>query len=365
MSAKPIYSIAHSDLSSIPDTLLEPLLKRSGTSCSTASFFEKRLPSLKAELSSLLDSRVSLTISQKQIFVLKAAKSIFGFLNTLDSDTEHRVEIDQLRSNFVEMFAKSSQEKLVSTCEFFEPWIEEIISCRKLFELHLPPASFQPGHSKGILYKIKKETATVGYLFGTAHHLITPELQKTAHLSSHIYHKLCKCILMGTETKIGCQRPEGKSVEKKLFQVAIAQGIVNFGIDSPDRDLIDDLNSISGDEDISEQEYLKVLSQVHSLVEAYQAGDTKRLETLLNLMHAEQADEPDEERIEQVRNSTIANNIHAFLEASARAANKLGETRIPRSFFAIGTFHLLFNTSTFESVPAKLSKLGWDLLPID
>ncbi len=362
MAAAATYCITPKDLSTLLNTELELLQQElqkpnaeSVEGCRlTASFFERLLPTLNVEFSSLPESMKN---NQKQIFALKAVKAMFCSLNTFDSDCK-----DQLRRNIVEMFAKSSLESLVSTPEFFEPWIEEMIACRKLFEQHLPPASFESGSSKGILYKIKKEGMTFGYLLGTAHHLLASEQQEAAKLSAHIYNKLCKCILIGTETKLVPKKLKRESVEKKLFEVAKTQGIVNFGIDAPERDRLEAIYSSSEDEDCTEEEYQKALAQTNTAIGLYQAGDAMALEALIKQTHAEESCTPEEEQIEQLRNCAIANNIHALLEASARAANKLGEARIPRSFFAIGTYHLLLNTSTYESVPAKLTKLGWDLL---
>lgn len=299
------------------------------------------------ELNSLFAIEVpfrSLSESEKQLIVLNTLKKLFSAL----VPGQQMCEIKKFIERMIPVFESCSLENVLSHTDLLPEWIQEIVDSQKLFKKCLNAPSYENGNSKGVLYKIKKDGKTRGYLFGTMHQLISPELKKASKISSCVYQKLCKCAIIGTEIKISsCALG---SVEENLINVAKTQGIVNFGIDAEERyELKNEIKSLEK-LNKTEQNEEDMKQQLCEIAKAYELGNEERLKTLLvNIDSSSKIKE-----IEKTRNGLMAQNIHAFLKACESNGKK---TILSKCFFAMGIIHLVEDNNVAEI----LSKRGWEL----
>jgi hypothetical protein len=326
------------------------------TTCFQVIFAKNIIPTMQKEVASLPDSSLpfsSLSETKKQILLLKMIKSMFLTLFPGGQIKEVKEFIGQM----IGIFEACSLEELMSSTEFLTEWMDEIVTCQNLFKKFLSMPTFDEGNSKGILYKIKKKGITCGYLFGTLHYLITPELLKASKCSSLIYKKLSNCSIIGTEAKVTSNENSLGSVEENFIEFAKTQGIVNFGIDSKER--VKTLINLESDETSQKEKNTHEIQEMRQFLEesakAYQSGDIQRLKFL-----GEKTFKKQDIELENIRNSCMAKNINAFLEACENAGKKHNE-KCPKSFFAIGINHLIINNNIIESIPQKLANMSWEV----
>jgi len=305
------------------------------------------VPALEAQTSMLVFSHLpeeQLSIHEKQLLALKCVKVFLqAFALTTGFPGCHHQEEQSGISHFLNIISISPLENILTSSDLLPPWMDEILSCQKIVKPFLTEISFNPQGSKGLTYKIKKEGKTRGYLFGTMHYLVTPEMRKAGDLAGIIFKRLTKCAVIGTEVVVR-RKTRHDSVESRLMEVANLRGIANFGIDTAERKELE--NKKIEDSKFSDSE---IIEYVARLVQSYIGGDVTQLKQLI-------CNTPRDLSIEQKRDAQMANNIDLFL----KTADVLGETRKEtpfRSFFAIGAAHLLRE----ESIPSLLAEKGWTL----
>jgi hypothetical protein len=208
------------------------------------------------------------------------------------------------------------------------------------------------GESEGILYKIQQDQTTCGYLFGTIHLLHSPELEKAGLLSPRVIEKLATCRLLGTEIKFEPGQDKQKSVEESVCRFAHQQGLIHIGIDTSERDRWDQIKQapILGTRS-------QILEFFNEFSKAYQKGSIHTCSSLINMQPKLLPYSKERAQLEEIRNEAMSRHIHTLLKASTQSNHP-----IPKSFFAIGTAHLLFNGCGIESVVSKLEKKGWELV---
>lgn len=309
------------------------------------------VPQLIQETSSLNSSHLpfqGLTGRERQPLVLKMLKVfILTFTSTaLLPGHQNDKELSGAMAHFARIISESPLEELITSPELLPDWIDEIFTCQKLVKPFLSSISFEQEGSKGVTYKIRKEGKTLGYLFGTFHYLVTPEMREAAQLSGIVFKRLLKCAVFGTEVAL---RTDGKhtlgSVDENLMNVAKQRGIANFGIDTPERELA--INAIKKEETLTIEEIEHSLAQT---LEAYRFGNVEQLKVVshCNL----------DSEIEKKRDACMAENIDIFLKVAQVVGQRRNEA-LHKSFFAIGTAHLLREGP--GSIVSILSEKGWTL----
>lgn len=307
------------------------------------------VPQLEAETSSLPFFHLpaeQLSVQEKQLLGLKTLKVFLQGITSaaifLGRDSS---EMCSAIRHFLNVISISPVEDIVTSPQCLPYWMDEILSCQKIVKPFLAEASFNPEGSKGLTYKIKKEGKTCGYLFGTMHYLVTPEMRKAGNLSGIIFKRLVKCAVMGTEIAIRGET-QGDSVEDKLMEVAKARGIANFGIDAEERKEVG--NAKIDDSNVSDAE---IEGHITQLVQSYIAGNVEQLK---QLSHNPRLDPV----IEKQRDAQMANNIDLFLKTAFVLGGTRGEAPF-RSFFPLGVAHLLREGP--GSISSILAERGWTL----
>lgn len=315
------------------------------------ALLENIVPQLMKETSSLDCAHLpnqELSEKTKQLLVLKMLKV---FIQTVVSAAnlpghQNDAQISSAVTHFANVISISPLEALMTSPELLPEWVDEILSCQKIIKPFLPPILFQQEGSKGLTYKIKKEGKTCGYLFGTMHYLVIPELQKAAELSQATCKRLLKCAVLGTE--IAIRNDDGTdSVERKLMEVAKKYAIANFGIDTPEREAIIDTMGKTDEPEISDVETRQCLVQ---MAESYRYGNIEQMKMLApKLLNPE---------IELKRDTRMTENVDTFLKVAAILGKKRGEAP-NRPFFGVGLDHLLREGP--GSMLSMLSEKGWTL----
>ena len=266
-------------------------------------------------------------------------------------ETIHMMKRKFLPEKFEKLLKKSAYRR------YLPYLLEDFLAVHQLFNRGDQLKQVPLGHSKGFLYKIQHHDKTFGYLFGTMHELSTPELERAGQLSAAVYKKLRHCVLLGTEESCaplcGCYPvcDEDKSVEKNLYLVARERGILNIGIDSLYRDNWDETK-----EALQRKTPTEITDYYDEFARAYQQGDTDAAHLLFQKLEEFFPYSPERIEFEEMRNTAMAQYIDRLLQASFqmdKAPSKL--------FFAVGSFHVLYNCPRLESVVSKLENLGWKL----
>lgn len=325
------------------------------------------VPELIKQTSTLPPSQLSAPSLDAKDAQLLALKTIRVFLSTMISiATQPELANDEEVRSFIEHMIKvisdSSLEELISSPELLPKWIEEIFVCQKLFKPFLPPLIFGDEGSRGITFKIRKDNKTHGYLFGTFHYLITKELHEAAKLSGRVFNRLLKCAIIGTEIKIPDTKSSFGSVEENLMLVARMQGIVNFGIDSPIRNLYATMKEEKEKNEKSTEEIEEIKRYLAQTAKAYHNGDIEQFKALDETKKALVGDDKDDTEIETARDACMALNIDTILNIVEVVGKEIFKT-LPKSFFAIGTEHLLREGP--ESIRSILFEKRWTLELVD
>lgn len=289
-----------------------------------------------------------ISLSKKQELFLKTMKSLFLTFSTYSDEMKKRNNHELLES-MISTFKQASLEDLVlkSQHDDLEIWLKEIIDCQNLFKQFLVSPEYTDGQSKGLLYKIKKDGKTCGYLYGTMHYLLDDKMQKAMDITKYVQKKLYKSSILGTEINL-TKKTFGKSVEGRLRECAEKRGIVNFGIDTRERSKI----FVNHETNLSDDEIEK---KVYELVDAYCQGDENPI-----IAYVEEQQRQKDIEIEEKRNQTMAENIDAFLKAFETVGNKT-DSEPKRGFFGVGFAHLVSTKNVPQAIPQLLTKMGYEL----
>lgn len=311
-------------------------------------------PTLLAETYSSDAAKLAKSFLKKKDAQILALKAMKIFLNSLVQGFHISEDKEQMRKyilDMIETISDSSLETLLSSTELLPQWVDEIIECQKLFKPFVTFPILNEEGAKGVMYKIQTEGKTLGYLFGTFHYALSLELYKATKLSATVVKRLLKSTILGTEIKLNPNKGSLLSVEDRLLKIARKQGIVNFGIDTEERDgLMGQVLGLSEtDNQMSCEEKEVIMQSLDEFAKAYQIGDVEKLSLIANK-------ESDLDwKLAQKRDVCMAQNMDAFLKVAKSKKEPY------RSFFAIGTNHLLHHRDGYESTRILLTKLGWQL----
>lgn len=318
------------------------------------------LPDLFKELSNLPISNLPISKNTRKYEQLIELKSYKIFLSKMISESHiqnDKKKIHTAIEQLISVISQSSREEQLSSKELLSEWMEEILACQKLIKPFLNSQTpLNDEGFRGVTYKIKKDNKTCGYLFGTRtmHYTITPELKEAAKLSNATVKRLLKCSVIGTKSKLPHDLKKcPSSVEAHLIGIARKQGIVNFGLDTTDNDLLLEelghkFSTILDTYKRRDVELKLKLSTIDdTYFDTYRPGDVELIK----------ADSPKcDKEITIKRDACMAKNMDTFLKVALLIEEKTGEEAY-KSFFAFPTDHV-FNYDP-ESIRSILSKKGW------
>jgi len=302
-----------------------------------------------AALPSALLEVVASCPANQQLLSLKTLRVYLSTAAHLHSGLSQATKKDQVATMLKavsETFSTVVYEELISAPELLQEWVEEIVAIQKMVKPFIPPPTPEKGDSKGVLYAIKKQERTYGYLLGTFHYALTPEMQIAAKCSPLIHQKLSECTVIGTEIKL--TSTDLPSVESNILTTAKSQAIPNFGIDAQERNQVTPTTTTT---DLAQHKLEDCLRSASELCQAYQAGDIERLKP-------RDYETSPTFSIDPLRNAAMAQNIDVFLNIfERRAADHPEET--PKGFFAVGLTHVVPNDAGVKVIPELLAERGW------